>query len=593
MNTRRVLINSVLGLGIVGAGVASWVVVAHKKTAVTQTSTVVTASKANVLSSVTGTGNVLVPSQIDVSFDSAVASNKVLEVLVNVGDKVTVGQALAGVDDTAVQQTLVTAQAQLAQAQAAYDKAANPFTPDVKAANDATLAQANVALANARASVTNAQTALEGEAEQQDIAVQQATDAVTSAQAKADLDLANQQAQIDAAQATLDADTAKLTAAQAALAAATPNTPAATQAQTALDGATATVAKDTTALSSARNQLASLQLSTAQSVTNAQNALGNAQRSRDSKVAADQNAIDQAKRQLTAAQASYSSTVASLAVKEKAPTDSDLASQKVALLNAQNSVTTAQKNIDNTILKAPIAGTVVTLNGKVGFAASSSGTSSAGSGSSGAGGTGSSSSSSSSSSGFLTLTDLSAMQVKVGFSESDATSVTAGLGATVTFDSLPNVALTGKVAQSDLTATTVSNVVTYYSYITLDAAAGLTSVKPGMTASVQLVVNHADGVVTLPASAVTARGTTATVNVMKGTDTKVTTPTPITIGLKGDNTIEVKSGLAAGDKVVVVRQSTTGVGTTGTRTRTGTGTGTLGGGTGVVPGGAGGGPRGG
>ena len=477
MNTRRVLINSVLGLGIVGAGVASWVVVAHKKTAVTQTSTVVTASKANVLSSVTGTGNVLVPSQIDVSFDSAVASNKVLEVLVNVGDKVTVGQALAGVDDTAVQQTLVTAQAQLAQA------------------------------------------------------------------------------------------------------------------QTALDGATATVAKDTTALSSARNQLASLQLSTAQSVTNAQNALGNAQRSRDSKVAADQNAIDQAKRQLTAAQASYSSTVASLAVKEKAPTDSDLASQKVALLNAQNSVTTAQKNIDNTILKAPIAGTVVTLNGKVGFAASSSGTSSAGSGSSGAGGTGSSSSSSSSSSGFLTLTDLSAMQVKVGFSESDATSVTAGLGATVTFDSLPNVALTGKVAQSDLTATTVSNVVTYYSYITLDAAAGLTSVKPGMTASVQLVVNHADGVVTLPASAVTARGTTATVNVMKGTDTKVTTPTPITIGLKGDSTIEVKSGLAAGDKVVVVRQSTTGVGTTGTRT--GTGTGTLGGGTGVVPGGAGGGPRGG
>ena len=317
-----------------------------------------------------------------------------------------------------------------------------------------------------------------------------------------------------------------------------------------------------------------MQLATAQSVTNSQNALTNADNNRTAKLNADQSAIDSAKRQLTTQQASYSATIAQLAVKEKAPTDADLAGQKVSLLNAQNSLATAQKNLDNTTLKATIDGTVVTLNGKLNAAASSTGSS----------GTGSAASASA----FLTLTDLTALQVKVGFSESDATNVKAGLGATVTFDSLSGVSATGKVSSVDLTSTTVSNVVTYYSYVALEPGAALAQVKPGMTASVQVVVNHADGVVTLPASAVSARGATATVNVMTGTDPKLTTPTPITLGLRGDATVEVKTGLKAGDKIAIVRQSTAGVGTTGTGTRTGTGTGGLGtGGGAVVPPGVG------
>jgi len=397
--------------------------------------------------------------------------------------------------------------------------------------------------------------------------VQQATDGLANAQAKAAQDLANQQAVVDQAQATLAADTAAQASAQAAYDAAR-GTAGEAAAKAALDGATAAVAKDTSTLAGAKSQLGSLQLSTAQSVDNAQNALTNAQSGRDAKLAADQAAIDSAKRQLTTQQASYTATVAQLDAKEKTPTDADLAGQKVSLLNAQNAVATAQQNLDDTTLKAPIDGTVVTLNGKVGFAASSGGSSgTSGSGSSGSG-AGASGSGSSGTSAFLTLTDLSSLQVKVGFSESDATSVKPGLGATVTFDSLTGVTATGKVSSLDLTSTTVSNVVTYYAYVALDPGAALAQVKPGMTASVQVVVNHADGVVTLPASAVTARGTTATVELMKGEDPKVTTPTPITLGLKGDSTVEVKSGLKAGDKIAVVRQSAAG----GTTTRTGTGT---------------------
>jgi macrolide-specific efflux system membrane fusion protein len=102
----------------------------------------------------------------------------------------------------------------------------------------------------------------------------------------------------------------------------------------------------------------------------------------------------------------------------------------------------------------------------------------------------------------------------------------------------------------------VSNVVTYFAYVTLDPDAALVQVKPGMTASVQVIVNHADGVVYLPTSAVSARGTTATVDVATGTDLNKTTPTAITLGLRGDSSVVVTSGLKAGDKVVIVRQAT-------------------------------------
>jgi macrolide-specific efflux system membrane fusion protein len=105
-----------------------------------------------------------------------------------------------------------------------------------------------------------------------------------------------------------------------------------------------------------------------------------------------------------------------------------------------------------------------------------------------------------------------------------------------------------------------------------------------MTASVKVIVNHADNVVYLPSSALTARGTSATVNVEIGTNPNKTTPTPITLGLRGDTSTAVTSGLKAGDKIVVVRQvSAGGVGTsTGAGARAATG----GGGAAAIGGGA-------
>jgi multidrug efflux pump subunit AcrA (membrane-fusion protein) len=309
-------------------------------------------------------------------------------------------------------------------------------------------------------------------------------------------------------------------------------------------------------LSTAKSQLASLQLSSQASVITAQNAVTSAQNGRDAKLAADQQAIAAAQRQVAGAQAAYSSAVAANSLKEAPAAADQLAQAEAAVASAQNQATTAQANYNASTLTAPADGTVTAVNGRVGLAASVTGAAATGATGSGA---------TSSSSPFVSIVDFSHLEAKVGFSEADAAKVAAGKSAVITFDSLPGVRLTGTVRTVDLTATTVSNVVTYFAYITIDDANA--AVKTGMTASVTITISATDNVLELPISAVTARGTTATVNVERGNDPAKTTPTQITLGARGDSTVQIASGLVEGAHVVVVRAAATGTSGAGSAQR--------------------------
>jgi multidrug efflux pump subunit AcrA (membrane-fusion protein) len=281
------------------------------------------------------------------------------------------------------------------------------------------------------------------------------------------------------------------------------------------------------------------------------------------------------------------------------------------IATAQASVASALKSLDGTVLTAPGAGVVTAINGTIGQNVSgagsstgSTGSSSGASGSSGsaggnassggsgaAGGSGASggvggastaasgSSSSSSSGAFVALTDVSSLNVNVGFAESDAVNVKVGQPATVSFSALPNVTLPGSVTSISSTSTVVSNVVTYNATIGLSQSDP--SVKPGMTASVTVITSEKDNVLHVPSSAVRGTGTTGTVTVMNG---KRQTTVPVGIGVRGDTDYEITTGLTAG-QTVVTSTSTAGSGlTTGTgltnRLRTGLGGGGLGGGLG-------------
>jgi multidrug efflux pump subunit AcrA (membrane-fusion protein) len=263
---------------------------------------------------------------------------------------------------------------------------------------------------------------------------------------------------------------------------------------------------------------------------------------------------------------------------------SAVASAQAGVLQAQSAVVTAFKALADTTLTAPSPGTITALTGLIGQSVSGSGTSAV-SGATG-GGTGSPSSSASSSgtgstgSAFITLADMSSMQVKVGFAEIDAVKVATGQPATVTISALAGTQLTGNVVGVDPTATVVSNVVTYNALVSI--AGPPATLKPGMTASVTVQVASHPNVLAVPTAAIQTQRGASFVNVDANGKPVLT---PVTTGLQGDTTTEITSGLTAGQQLLV----STGTASTSTAATTGARTGGGAGGGGAFPGGGGGG----
>ncbi len=315
------------------------------------------------------------------------------------------------------------------------------------------------------------------------------------------------------------------------------------------------------AATNAENSQTATALKDQQSIQAAQNALTNAQTSqqatalKDSQsVQADQVAVTNAQNSLQAGEMKDQQSIAN-AENSQASTAANNASREAVLPttvqadqsgvdSADAQLTNAQINYAGTVLTAPVAGTVSTINGEVGEVA---GVSSTGSSSSSGASASSTSSAGSAGSGFITLTDLATLQVEAGFAETDAAKIELGQPATVTFNALPNQQLQGKVSEIDVNSETVSNVVTYN--VTVSIVNPPPSLKPGMTANVAVTTAEANNVVQLPSSAITATSNTTTVSVLLPTGK--TAQRAITIGLKGDTADQITSGLNVGDKVVV------------------------------------------
>src|SRR6266487_1593968 len=191
-----------------------------------------------------------------------------------------------------------------------------------------------------------------------------------------------------------------------------------------------------------------------------------------------------AQEQLTAAQANLASAQQSLSRAQSAasPDAATIAAAQAQVTQAQNSVNSAQRAVDGTTLTAPMDGTVIAINGTVGGSSSggsSSGSSSGGSSSGGSATTGNNStngqtnnsntsSSATGSTGFIQLADLGKLLVSASFAEADATKLTVGQAATVTWAALSGARTTGKITTIAPTATTQNNVNSYAVTVSLD-----------------------------------------------------------------------------------------------------------------------------
>ncbi|HVK20253.1 MAG TPA: efflux RND transporter periplasmic adaptor subunit [Actinokineospora sp.] len=273
-------------------------------------------------------------------------------------------------------------------------------------------------------------------------------------------------------------------------------------------------------------------------------------------VAEDQR--DAAQYNLTAAQTKLSDTLA--AGQDATQARAGVKQQEAALKQQKTALAAAQKKLAGTTLTAPTAGTVVAVNGTVGATAGSTGGSSASAGAA---------------TGFIQIADLATLRVRTSLAEVDVAKVKVGQPATVTVNAIPAAPVDGKVESIDPVPTTANNVVTFGAIIAVGKLPD--GARSGQTVSVSVTVAQVDNVVVLPSAAVqTADGTSYVTVLDNGTQSRRT----VRIGVKGDSTVEVAEGVAAGDQIVLPGAAATS-GTRGTG-----GTSPFGGG--GVPGGTGG-----
>ena len=237
--------------------------------------------------------------------------------------------------------------------------------------------------------------------------------------------------------------------------------------------------------------------------------------------------------------------------------------QQVALVaSIAAQVEAAQRDVDNTVLRAPVTGTVSAINGLVGeFLQPSSGVSALAPGSTapipGLSGTSSNSSLSLGNPAtgaqrpggtqFMVLDNVNTFQVVVPFEESDAAKVAPNQKVDVTFDAVPDLTRSGTVVSVSPTGSNISSVINYYATVVLNETDP--RLKDGLTAQARVITNQVQDVLTVPNSAVRKSGDQSTVTIIDANGTQQ--QARFQAGLVGDDRTQVISGLREGQEVVL------------------------------------------
>lgn len=148
----------------------------------------------------------------------------------------------------------------------------------------------------------------------------------------------------------------------------------------------------------------------------------------------------------------------------------------------------------------------------------------------------------------MTIADMSKLQIETQVDESDIGKVRLGQKATFTVDSFQNKTFTGTVSKISDKASIQQNVV-YYNVV-LDVDSVEEALKPTMTARVSINVGESKDTLVIPLAAVKSANGQQYVIVA---DNGQTRNAPITTGLMSDDKVEVLSGLAEGEHIVVAQ----------------------------------------
>ncbi len=167
-----------------------------------------------------------------------------------------------------------------------------------------------------------------------------------------------------------------------------------------------------------------------------------------------------------------------LSVKEFLSFETAAAAARATLRSAEAALQKARTDLGHTVITSPIDGTVIERSVEAGQTVAAS---------------------LSAPTLFIIAEDLSRMQIKADVDENDIGVVKTGQEARFTVPAHPEVTFAGTVAEIRLNPIVVSNVVTYT--VVVDAANRGGLLLPGMTATVDFVVERVDNALTVPNAA--------------------------------------------------------------------------------------------
>jgi HlyD family secretion protein len=197
----------------------------------------------------------------------------------------------------------------------------------------------------------------------------------------------------------------------------------------------------------------------------------------------------------------------------------DIRSAEISVQQKLDALYSAQSTLADYSIKAPFDGVVAALNTKVGDSASSG-------------------------SSLVTIITTQSLAT-ITLNEVDIAKVKVGQKATLTFDAVSDLTITGEVVEVDALGATNSGVVSYSVKIAFDVQDE--RIKSGMSASADIILESKTDVLMVPSNAIKNQNEQNYVQVLVNDQPENKN---ITIGSSNDTMTEVISGLAEGEQII-------------------------------------------
>ncbi|MDO8493625.1 MAG: efflux RND transporter periplasmic adaptor subunit [bacterium] len=246
------------------------------------------------------------------------------------------------------------------------------------------------------------------------------------------------------------------------------------------------------------------------------------------------SSLKNAKDTLVNSESTITERTESLAKLKAGSDELDIRSARISVQQKEDALQDAKDNLEKYYIRSPFDGTVTKISVKKGDSVGS---------------------------GTAIATVVTKQKLaEISLNEVDVSKVKLGNKATVTFDAIEGLTITGQVVELDTIGTVSQGVVTYNIKISFDTQDD--RVKAGMSMSVAIITGVKPDVIVVPNSAIKSRGELYYVEISdnrlpkgsSGQGTPSDTPprqVTIEIGIANDTETEIISGIKEGDNVII------------------------------------------